>query len=277
MGEVLVLRGELHGHGNWVTSIATTPENPNMILSASGVDHDEFVGYAKKYFGDAPSKALIPVDKLPKPKYVGGEVRERADIQLTQVSMSFESCGWFSPHLLPMCVFHIMLGGGSSFSPGGPGKGLYTRLFREVLNKYFWVDSAVSYNTVHADTGLLGVYGTCLPRDAGQLIDVISSTLVEAGNRLPTVEETNRSKNQLKASIWMNLESGAILSEDIGRQLLAYGKREDPVSLCARIDQVTPEQVMEAAKIVMKSPLSLVTYGDVERVPSYDELSKRFR
>jgi guanine nucleotide-binding protein subunit beta-2-like 1 protein len=35
MGEVMVLRGELHGHGNWVTSIATTPENPNMILSAS--------------------------------------------------------------------------------------------------------------------------------------------------------------------------------------------------------------------------------------------------
>jgi len=31
----MVLRGELHGHGNWVTSIATTPENPNMILSAS--------------------------------------------------------------------------------------------------------------------------------------------------------------------------------------------------------------------------------------------------
>lgn len=35
MGEQLTLRGVLEGHGNWVTAIATTPERPDMILSAS--------------------------------------------------------------------------------------------------------------------------------------------------------------------------------------------------------------------------------------------------
>jgi guanine nucleotide-binding protein subunit beta-2-like 1 protein len=35
MGEHLTLRGTLAGHGGWITAIATTPENPNMILSAS--------------------------------------------------------------------------------------------------------------------------------------------------------------------------------------------------------------------------------------------------
>ncbi|KAK9762152.1 cross-pathway control WD-repeat protein cpc2 [Basidiobolus ranarum] len=33
--DTLILRGTLQGHTNWVTSIATTPENPDMILSAS--------------------------------------------------------------------------------------------------------------------------------------------------------------------------------------------------------------------------------------------------
>jgi guanine nucleotide-binding protein subunit beta-2-like 1 protein len=33
--ERLVLRGVLQGHGGWVTSIATTPESPDMILSSS--------------------------------------------------------------------------------------------------------------------------------------------------------------------------------------------------------------------------------------------------
>jgi guanine nucleotide-binding protein subunit beta-2-like 1 protein len=33
--EVLQLRGVLKGHGGWVTAIATTPESPDMILSAS--------------------------------------------------------------------------------------------------------------------------------------------------------------------------------------------------------------------------------------------------
>jgi len=35
MGEQLKLRGVLSGHGGWVTAIATTPEDPNMILTAS--------------------------------------------------------------------------------------------------------------------------------------------------------------------------------------------------------------------------------------------------
>jgi len=35
MGEHLTLRGTLVGHGGWVTAIAATPEDPNMILSAS--------------------------------------------------------------------------------------------------------------------------------------------------------------------------------------------------------------------------------------------------
>jgi guanine nucleotide-binding protein subunit beta-2-like 1 protein len=35
MGDQLSLRGTLVGHGGWITSIATTVENPNIILSSS--------------------------------------------------------------------------------------------------------------------------------------------------------------------------------------------------------------------------------------------------
>jgi len=56
MGENLTLRGQLSGHHGWVTAIATTPENPNMILSASrdktviiwALTHDANVGFARR-------------------------------------------------------------------------------------------------------------------------------------------------------------------------------------------------------------------------------------
>ena len=35
MGEQLTMRGSLKGHEGWVTSIATTHEDPNMVLSSS--------------------------------------------------------------------------------------------------------------------------------------------------------------------------------------------------------------------------------------------------
>jgi guanine nucleotide-binding protein subunit beta-2-like 1 protein len=33
--ETLSLRGTLSGHGDWITSLATTPEDPNLLLSSS--------------------------------------------------------------------------------------------------------------------------------------------------------------------------------------------------------------------------------------------------
>lgn len=33
--ESLTLRGTLKGHGDWITSLATTPEDPNILLSSS--------------------------------------------------------------------------------------------------------------------------------------------------------------------------------------------------------------------------------------------------
>lgn len=35
MSESLVLKGTLEGHGGWVTAIATSAENPDVILSSS--------------------------------------------------------------------------------------------------------------------------------------------------------------------------------------------------------------------------------------------------
>lgn len=42
------------------------------------------------------------------------------------------------PFVVPMTTLKILLGGGDSFSAGGPGKGMYSRLYREVLNRWLW-------------------------------------------------------------------------------------------------------------------------------------------
>jgi guanine nucleotide-binding protein subunit beta-2-like 1 protein len=59
MSESLTLRGTLKGHGDWITSLATTAEDPNILLSSSRdksiivwhLTHsssDESYGYAKR-------------------------------------------------------------------------------------------------------------------------------------------------------------------------------------------------------------------------------------
>lgn len=41
--------------------------------------------------------------------------------------------------LIVMMVLMMLFGGGGSFSVGGSGKGMYSRFYICVLNRYFWV------------------------------------------------------------------------------------------------------------------------------------------
>ena len=49
--------------------------------------------------------------------------------------IGLEGCSHQDPDFVPMCVLNMMMGGGGSFSAGGPGKGMYTRLYTNVLNR----------------------------------------------------------------------------------------------------------------------------------------------
>ena len=55
---------------------------------------------------------------------------------------------------VPLCVLNTLMGGGASFSAGGPGKGMYTRLYQNILNRYGFAQSASVFNAFYNDTGL---------------------------------------------------------------------------------------------------------------------------
>jgi hypothetical protein len=52
------------------------------------------------------------------------------------------------------CVINTLMGGGGSFSAGGPGKGMYSRLYLNVLNRYHFMFSATAYNQSYSDSGI---------------------------------------------------------------------------------------------------------------------------
>lgn len=51
-------------------------------------------------------------------------------------------------------VLQTLLGGGESFSAGGPGKGMYSRLYRNVLNKFVWARGCTAFHSIYNETGL---------------------------------------------------------------------------------------------------------------------------
>jgi processing peptidase subunit alpha len=65
---------------------------------------------------------------------VGFQVNKGNCINLKCIK-SFKGVSISHADFVPFCVLQSLMGGGGSFSAGGPGKGMFTRLYTEVLNK----------------------------------------------------------------------------------------------------------------------------------------------
>eukprot|EP00957_Ditylum_brightwellii_P025194 1906831-Ditylum_brightwellii.AAC.1 len=89
-----------------------------------------------------------------------------------------------------------------------------------------------------------------------------------------TDEELDTAQNMLKCNVLTQLKSCLVLFEDIGRQMLTYGKREDTASMCCKINEVTKDDIRKIARRVIVKPPTLSTVGDdVSKVPSHKEIA----
>lgn len=217
-----------------------TPQR--MVVAGVGVDHDEFVKYVEKHFASiAPTweseklvnRGAAGVDTSIS-QYTGGQKIEECEIpiyasvglpELAHVVIGLEGCSHQDDDFIAACVLNIMMGGGGSFSAGGPGKGMYTRLYTNVLNRYHWMYSATAFNHAYNDSGLFCIHASAPPSHVRNMVEVITKELVVMGSE-PGAQELRRAKTQLQSMLLMNLESRPVVFEDIGRQVLATGHRK---------------------------------------------------
>ena len=92
------------------------------------------------------------------------------------------------------------------------------------MGKYGLCNNFQSFNTCYTDTGLWGVYFVC----DKMVIDDFISHLQHEWMRLcssVTDFEVERAKNLLKANMLLQLDGTTPICEDIGRQMLCYGRR----------------------------------------------------
>ena len=244
----------------------------NALIAAAGVEHKSFVELVERMFDSLPvGAATLPSD----PVYSGGMVKNERPLQepFVKVAIAFPVGGWKDDRLVPCCVLQQLLGGGSSFSAGGPGKGMYTRLYREMLNQHHWVESAESFMVVHNEAGLLGIDGACAPEFVKDLIREIVFHLCRLSVEPVTDIELSRAKNMLKSMMLMQLESRLILCEDIARQFAIYGQRSPPEEICAKIDAVTQDDILKLTTNMLKNKVSIGCAGhDLSHVPAFADI-----
>nr|POF14152.1 mitochondrial-processing peptidase subunit alpha [Quercus suber] len=174
--------------------------------------------------------------------------------RVSHIHLAFESLPISSPDIYALATLQTLLGGGGSFSAGGPGKGMYSRLYTNVLNQYGWVENCIAFNHAYTDSGLFGISAACATEFAPRMLDTMARELsllsTETGlGRLSDIE-VKRAKNQLRSSLLMNLESRMVELEDLGRQVQVHGRRIPVKEMVANIEAVTIKDLRRVAKQV---------------------------
>ncbi len=247
----------------------------NCVLSGVGMSHSELVKLAESKFSSLTVDAPKPPVKLQDSKYSGGLYVEQRDMKepFVKVALAFEVGGWHHEDLITTCVLQTLLGGGSSFSAGGPGKGMYSRLYTTVLNRYHWIESAQSFVAINNNNGLLGIDGSSAADDVQGLYRVLLDQFMRLSVQLVEPIELSRAKNMLKSSLMMQLESRITMCEDIVKQVATYGTRTSPDEICEKIEKVTAEDILKlAGRLVMQNPSVACMGSDTSSMPTYDIL-----
>jgi len=137
------------------------------------------------------------------------------------------------------------------------------------------VDSFAAFNTCYKDTGLFGFYAQC----DESVVNVCIDELLFGVNRLAhsvTEEEVERGKRQLKTTLFGSLDSTTAIAEDIGRQLLVYGRRIPIQEFLLRLDAINAVEVRRVAKKhLCDVGIAITGLGPLENLPSLVELRNR--
>jgi processing peptidase subunit alpha len=264
--------------------------NPGgMVIAGAGIDHEVLVEMSKQHFGVMEQKSAPTT--IPS-TYRGGyhliENHSTSTIytqilpeeEQCRVALAFPVGGWHSDTMVTACVLQSLLGGGSSFSAGGPGKGMYSRMYQQVLNRYGWMETAEAFTTFADEGGLFGVSAsTAYAENVSELVTILADQLARVAVQPVGDVELSRARNMLKCNVLTQLESRLILFEDMGRQVLTYGKREDAATTCRKIESVTAEDIQKLAQEMLQShkPTLAATGSHLEKIPRYEDVCQWFR
>lgn len=228
----------------------------NTILSVSGSYSQADLKAICDAFSALPAGKRLPP---PSADYHKSAVVKKKDIEQNHLLLTFPGLAAGDSQRYTLAALNNILGAGMS-----------SRLFQRVREASGLCYSVYSYTSLYQDSGLIGVY-TALGRDTEKAaLSMIREELERFCQDGVTPQELSRTKEQLKSSLLMSLESTNSRMSSMARNEISYGRQQTPEETVALLEAVTREDVVQLArKLLDPQKMSFAAVGKVADAGDY--------
>ncbi len=209
----------------------------NIVITAAGsVKHDKFVELVKGIFGDLKPGRKLKKEPPPEPE-APRLVQQKKAIEQAHVMIGLPSFSVTHPRRFAAYTMNTLLGGGMS-----------SRLFQNIRERRGLAYSVASELSAYRDTGCLGVFAGTSKQAVPEVLKLVFAELRQLKDDLVTSEELERTKDHLKGSMILGLESTNSRMSNLARQQLYFHRFPSIDETIDSINAVTAEDVRQVAR-----------------------------
>ncbi|MBT2682983.1 pitrilysin family protein [Bacillus sp. ISL-37] len=202
----------------------------NVVISIAGNVPESFINNAEKFFGSyEASKEKLEYEK---PAFHATQASRKKETEQAHLCLGFEGLQIGHSDVYSLIVLNNVLGGSMS-----------SRLFQEVREQRGLAYSVFSYHSAYRDSGMVTIYGGTGANQLGVLYETVQDTLGKLRADGITEKELKNSKEQLKGSLMLSLESTNSRMSRNGKNELLLGRHRSLDEIVEQIDQVTKDSV----------------------------------
>jgi predicted Zn-dependent peptidase len=207
-----------------------------VITAAGNVTHDRVLELVQRDFGAIKPDGRAENDCAPRTR-APIHLETKKDLEQVHLCIGVPSVPLGHEDRFGVAVLNNLLGGGMS-----------SRLFQNIREKQGLAYAVFSELTPYSDAGMMTVYAGTATETVGQVIDLTVLEFRSLKESLVTEEELRRSKNHLKGSLMLSLESTSSRMSNLARQELYFGRFFSLDEILTSIEAVTREELQALAQ-----------------------------
>ncbi len=213
----------------------------NIVLSVAGrASHDKVVALARSLFGNGrtgEAPAVSPVDGHLPARRVTSDSRP---ISQANMALGLPALRRKDPDRYVLQVLTSLL-----------GRGMSSRLFKEVRERRGLAYSVSASVSRHKDTGVFAVTAGVSPEKLTEAATVILEELAKVTREAVPEDELTKARDYTVGNFRLSLETPMALAQRAGEQLLTLGEIEPIETVVEQLQSVSAEDILRVAQRVL--------------------------